>query len=244
LTNRLQCVGAQLVQLFDTLQRLYLRDGNVHSVLRVFSEDQINNSHVEPNEATRKQGAETLAYRLASQKGGGGHYFRLCNLASTYFFKPLIPAIRERRWRDVRSELLQLEHRHNSGEIEFEVLSKLDDTRALRKDHRDKLNRYIDGQINALQDWVKIENDFALAQDQSHEESILLESQAAIHCLLTDDKEDKAAIEDDAGSVKWLERSVSNLIKALRRNEHLDPPLGCLKVASRAQFSCPGFGPR
>src|SRR5439155_22139137 len=126
---------------------------------------------------------------------------------------------------DVRLGLIQLEHRHNSGELEFEVLSKLGDTRALRKDHRDNLNRYIDGQMKALQDWVKIESDFALAQDQSHEESIVLESQAAIHSLLTDDKEDKAAIEEDAGSVKWLERSVSNLIKALQRNERLDPPL-------------------
>jgi len=94
--------------------------------------------------------------------------------------------------------------------------SQLGDTRALKKYHRDNLNRYIlnryiEGQIKALQDWVKIESDFASAQDQTHEESILLESQAAIHHLLTDDKEDKAAVED-TGSVKWLERSVSKLI--------------------------------
>jgi len=146
-TNRLQCVGAQLVQLFDTLQRLYLRDGNIHSVLRVLRENQTDDSRAEPNEATRKQEAETLADRL-DKLTGTGHYFRLRHLASTYFFKPLIPAIRERRWRDVRLGLVQLEHRHNNGELEFEVLSKFGDTRNLRKDHQDNLNRYIDGQIN------------------------------------------------------------------------------------------------
>jgi hypothetical protein len=222
-TNRLQCVGAQLVQLFDTLQRLYLRDGNVHSVLRLLSEHQTDDSRAEPNEATRKQEAEALAYRL-DKPTGAGHYFRL-HLASTYFFKPLIPAIRERRWRDVRLGLVQLEHRHNTGELEFEVLSKLGDTRDLRKDHRDNLNRYIDGHIKALRDWVKVESDFAFAQDQSYEESILLEAQATICALLTDNKDDKAVVEEDTGSVKWLERSVSNLIKVLRQNERLDPPL-------------------
>jgi hypothetical protein len=203
-TNRRQCVGDQLVQLLDTLQQLYLKDRNVHSVLRVLSEGQTDQSHMEPNETTRKQEAEDLAYRLANPTGGG-HYFRLRHLASAYFFKPLIPDIQERRWRDVRLELVQLEHRHNSGKLEIEVLSKFGDTRDLRRNHRDNLNRYMDGQIKALQNWVKIESDCALAQDQSHEESILLESQAAIHCLLTDDTRNRAAAEEDVGSVEWLE---------------------------------------
>ncbi|MGH8070785.1 MAG: AAA family ATPase [Candidatus Entotheonellia bacterium] len=239
--NRRQCVGDQLVQLFDTLQHLYLRDGNVHSVLRMLSEDQTNESPVEPNEATRKQEAEALAYRLANPSGDG-HYFRLRHLASTRFFKPLIPVIQERRWRDVRLELVQLEHRHNGGELEFEVLSKFGDMRDLRRDHRDNLNRYIDGQIKALQDWVKIESDSVLAQDQSHEESILLEPQAAIRCLLTDDKRDKVAAEEDIGSVEWLECSISNLIKALQRNERLDPPLAFFGELPLIEtlFSMPG----
>src|SRR5207247_1077296 len=73
-------------------------------------------------------------------------------------------------------------------------------------------------------------------------EFIRHESQEAIHSLITDDKEDKAAIEEDAGSVKWLERSVSNLIKALQRNERLDPPLASFGELPPIEtlFSMPG----
>lgn len=43
--------------------------------------------------------------------------------------------------------------------------------------------------------------------------------------MLADNKEDKAVVEEDTGSVKWLQKSVSNLIKALLQNERLDSPL-------------------
>lgn len=220
--DRESCLGERTFRLFTALQQLYWRTGDISSVIDALTRPGSSSGEAEEAggrmAAARRQAAEDLVQRLETTGNMTGHFYRLRQIASNRFFGPLIPSIQARRVREVQSELVRLERKFQSGELENEALDALGDPRGLRPDHRTNLRRYIDSDLQAVGAWVKQEQSLLRGQDKGGENELLEEIRVAIARLPV--VIDKVPLPDTvAGGPKWLEQSVGSLIKALRGNE-------------------------
>lgn len=220
--HRRVCVGERLFRLYEGLQRLLATLGGIHPVLLGIASPRHESMVDGDFETRRRQVAEDVARRLEETTGVTGHFFRLRSIACRTFFRPLAPAVRQRRLQQVQPALLSLEHRFREERLVQEVLEKFGDTRELRSSHHDSVTRYINERLDELREWVDAESLLLRVIDQAEENPAWGEVTPLIQQLCQQAEETPPA---EPGSVEWLERGMGELLSQLRDGNRPDHSL-------------------
>ncbi|HXO28814.1 MAG TPA: hypothetical protein VOA80_15800, partial [Thermoanaerobaculia bacterium] len=215
--NRQRCVGERLHRLFTDLQMLFWEAG-----LQPVLEALVSNGSEEASGAeeadrlsarAKRQAAENLAVRLETVSMSG-HYHRVRQLACNLFFRPLTDSIRERRVREVQSQLALLQRRFASGELEQVAVREYPERNELRSEHRVSLRRYLEANLDAVDQWVRQEASLLRSRTIEDEDKLHKEVRTALARLPSLPHADH----EELGSVEWLEHAVGEAIVALRQN--------------------------
>lgn len=220
--HRRACVGERLFRLYEGLQRLLATLGGIHPVLLGIASPRHESTVDGDFETRRRQVAEDVARRLEEPTGVTGHFFRLRSIACRTFFRPLAPAVRQRRLQQVQPALLSLEHRFREALLVQEVLDEFGDPRELRRSHRDSVTRYIKERLDELREWVDAESTLLRVIDQAEENPAWGEVTPLIQQLCQLAEEIPPA---EPGSVEWLERGMGELLSQLRDGNRPDHSL-------------------